>query len=238
MTTGDGLSRGRISSGIKSNALIERTIDFIYAQLPSWRDDPERSAVEAEERLNLQLCKYMNVVARHKFSMVHFNTEEHQAERRRVDISATPAKSIEIHTQRFTKYDPFLVIEGKRLPTPGSGRQMEYVTGGEIRSGGIQRFRLGLHGKLHTTAAMIGYLQSDSAVAWHNQINKWIIEQSTSGTDATCMWSAADQLGPMNADGDTRAASCTSSHERSSGATDRIALRHLWIEMSLDFDAV
>ena len=234
MTVGDGLTRGRIRTGIQPNALVDRTIDFVYAQLPNWRDDPERRPVTAEERLNLQLCKYMNVVAGHEFPMVHFNPEEHQVKRRKVDISATPDETIEIHTHRYTKYDPFLVIEGKRLPTPGSGRTREYVTGGEDRTGGIQRFRLGLHGSLRVTAAMIGYLQADSTITWHKQINDWIKEELTSPTDTTCTWSTADELGPLQTDTDIRAATCTSSHERTDGVSDQISLRHLWIEMSTD----
>lgn len=234
MAAGDGLTRGQISSGIQLNALVDRTIDFVYAQLPNWRDDPDRSPVDAENLLNLQLCKYMNWVARRQFSMVHFNPEEPQVERRKVDISATPDETIEIHTHRYTKYDPFLVIEGKRLPTPGPGRTREYVTGGKSRTGGIQRFRLGLHGNLLATAVMIGYLQSDSTTTWHKQINDWIKEELTSPTDTTCTWSAADELGPLQTDTDVRAAACTSSHERTDGVSDQISLRHLWIEMSTD----
>ena len=39
-------------------------------------------------------------------------------------------------------------MEGKRLPTPGSGREREYVASatGEKPGGGVQRFKLGLHG--------------------------------------------------------------------------------------------
>ncbi|MFH1302979.1 MAG: hypothetical protein ABIK07_18115 [Planctomycetota bacterium] len=228
------LPRGRISSGIQPKTLIDRTIQFVYAQLPHWRDDPDRSTVESEERLNLQLCKYMNVIARHEFPMVYFNSEEHQGRHHKVDISATPDKVIEIHTNRYTKYDSFLVLEGKRLPTPGSGRTREYVTGGESRSGGIQRFRLGLHGNLLETAAMIGYIQSDTAKTWHTRVNNWVDEESVFATDTTCSWSASDGLSTLNVNKGTRTAFCSSSHQRMAGVTNQISLHHLWVEMKTD----
>lgn len=231
MVGDDSSSLGRISSGIAANTLVGQTIDFVYEQLPSWRDDPDRESVMAEERLNLQLCKYLNSVGRNDFPMVNFNPEEHQAPRRKVDISATPIEKLQIKARVFTKYDPFLVLEGKRLPTPGTGRQQEYLTGRAARSGGIQRFRLGLHGNLLTKAAMIGYIQRDEGSDWHVEINGWIDQELTNPTDPTCTWSADDRLGELQPNSLARSSRCGSSHQRTASTTDQVDLDHLWIEM-------
>ena len=78
--------------------------------------------------------------------MAVFHHEEFQTGRRRIDLSVKTEQVIIAGTRKFTKYDPYLVIEGKRLPAPTKDREMEYVTGGQEISGGLQRFKLGLHG--------------------------------------------------------------------------------------------
>ncbi len=227
-------TRGKITLGIEPNSLVERTIEFIYAHLPAWRDHSDRLCEDAEEALNSQLCKHMNVLARQKFSMVHFNVEERQDDgHRKVDLAATPDEAIDIHTNSYTIYDPLLVIEAKRLPTPGTGREKEYLTGFENRSGGVQRFRLGLHGNKLETVAMIGYVQSSSSSHWHQQVNRWISEEIESRTDKTCDWSTADELGTLSLNNELRTALCESSHQRINAVSTQISIRHLWVEMSI-----
>ncbi len=141
---------GRISTGITAEAAALKTLEFIQGNLAAWRDDPERDHVERERNLNSQLCKYLNVAARNSgFAMVHFHHEEPQGSQHAADISANPLDTDWIEGRQYTIiYDPILVLEGKRLPTPGSGRKREYVASasGDKPSGGIQRFKLGLHG--------------------------------------------------------------------------------------------
>src|SRR5205807_4517122 len=103
----------RISEG-PTDALIERTLEFVRAELATWRDDSDRAREEAEERLNAQLCKYLNVAASHRFPMVLFSHEEKQTGTRRVDMSALPRSRGFIGQTHHTIYEPFLVFEGKR----------------------------------------------------------------------------------------------------------------------------
>ncbi len=58
------------------------------------RDDPDRAPEEAEERLNAQLCKFLNVATGDRFPMVLFSHEEKQTGTRRVDLAANPRKGI------------------------------------------------------------------------------------------------------------------------------------------------
>ena len=61
-------SRGRITEG-PTTSLVEQTLVFVFSELASWRDDPDRPPEDAEERLNAQLCKYLNVAASDRFPM-------------------------------------------------------------------------------------------------------------------------------------------------------------------------
>ena len=94
--------------------------------------------------------------------MVHFHHEEPQGVRHSADFSANPIDAGWIEGRQYTKYEPILVMEGKRLPTPGSGREREYVASaaGEKPGGGVQRFKLGLHGAKLSRAGMVGYVQA------------------------------------------------------------------------------
>jgi hypothetical protein len=223
-------SRGRITSGISGNTLIERTLDFVWRELPAWRDDARRSHEEAEERLNAQLCKYLNAASRQRFPMVFFHHEEKQSETRRVDFSALPSECRFVGETFHSIYDPFLVFEGKRLPAPSRDREREYVTGGLRKSGGIQRFKLGLHGAKHETAAIIGYIQEGELVQWLDEVNSWIVALAKVATPGEEEWSASEQLMIFDEDTGKGTARCQSTHTRGGGASiPQIRLRHMWV---------
>jgi len=229
-----GQSSGNITSGITSkNTLALSTINFVYQHLPNWRDDPNRPDENSEDMLNLQLCKFLDSRARHDFPMVRFDREEPQAGRRRVDLAASPVEVTVIGAKTHTIYDPFLVFEGKRLPAPSSDRQKEYVTGLGQRTGGIQRFKLGLHGADMALAAMIGYIQEGSPREWYDEINKWIAELGAGMITDVCIWNDGETLEQIDEDRSKRIASYQSVHSRSgSKASDEIIIYHLWITMN------
>ncbi len=224
-------SRGRISAG-PTDALVEQTLEFVSTELTGWRDDPDRTPEAAEERLNAQLCKYLNVVASRRFPMVHFSHEEKQTGTRRVDLAANPNPAALIGQTYHTIYDPFLVFEGKRLPAPAANREKEYVTGGSEKSGGIQRFKLALHGAQQTTAAMIGYIQKDDAGIWLSLINRWIREAAGGPTASDERWSLDDQLTSLAAHPVLDVATFSSVHKRVGTAiSPEIRIRHIWVVM-------
>lgn len=226
-------SIGKISSGIEDDSLVMKTVGFIQRQLPAWRDGTDRAQEQAENRLNLQLCKFLDSRARSEFPMVRFDHEEYQGGHRSVDLSASPVKPTMIDASLYTIYDPILVIEGKRLPAPSSDREKEYVTGGkEETSGGIQRFKLGFHGAKHETVAMVGYVQNHSLRHWHKQINTWISELADGITQDSCAWHESEKLGMFEEDLQKNVASSQSVHSRSGHvSSNRIIIHHLWIAM-------
>jgi hypothetical protein len=220
-----------ITSGIALNTLVNETLAFVLEQLPSWRDDPERREEESEEKLNSQLCDYLNYRARHSFPMAVFHHEEFQAGRRKIDMSVKTEQAILAGTRKFTKYEPYLVIEGKRLPAPAREREKEYVTGYEVGSGGLQRFKLGHHGASLEVAAMVGYVQQNDPNSWLVAINGWI--KSLDGVDCApgCRWSSGEQLGDYRILKRLRISSSTSKHARTSASTPEIEVHHFWVSM-------
>ncbi len=154
--------------------------------------------------------------------------EEKQGARRRVDVSVCPSSKAIQASLYESIYDPYLVIEGKRLPAPSSDREREYLTGFDEQSGGVQRFRLCLHGRAMSVAVMVGYVQRGEVSEWLDWINNWIDDLARSGEDNTCSWSKRDHLGKLKNNGQTNASRCESRHARV-GGQQIIRLIHLWI---------
>ena len=233
-SSNDVPSHGRITRGATRHTLVEQTLKFVQSELPNWRDDPTRSPEESEERLNAQLCKYLNVASRKKFPMVYFHHEEKQTRDRRVDVSALPAEPKTFGTALYSIYDPFLVFEGKRLPPPKNGtREREYVTGGDAKCGGIQRFKLGLHGAKHETVALIGYVQKGELREWLKTINAWIRDLE-GGQAFEEKWTSTEQLKAFIEKTKLKIAICSSVHPRVGDVVGKsIRIRHLWLKMNL-----
>ncbi len=145
-----------------------------------------------------------------------------------------PVESTPIGAKLHTVYDPILVFECKRLPAPSTDREREYVTGGEaLKSGGLQRFKLGLHGANLAIAAMIGYVQRQSSRHWHERINGWISELVSDAAKDTCDWSSREVLGPLEEDASKGIARCRSIHSRGRQASRKeILIYHLWVTMT------
>lgn len=225
----------QITSGIDQGALALKTIDFVRRQLPDWRDDPHRPYEQSEKKLNLQLCKFLDSSARKIFPMVCFDHEEPQHGRRSVDLAASPVASTVIGAKLHTIYKPILVIECKRLPAPSKDREKEYVTGGENKSGGIQRFKLGLHGGTLDAAVMIGYVQKRSAYEWHHDINKWISELASGSIKDVCVWNSSEMLELLEECESKGFSSYRSVHSRTGRkVSSKIKIHHLWIAMNTE----
>ena len=212
---------------------MHELINFIADELPRWRDHPDRPAQTSETALTSQLCGHLNTAARLStgWDILQFRVEEpdeHQ-KGRKIDLVASPSGStVWIHGRRCTHFDTLLPIECKRLPTPtGTDRdEREYVINRKATTGGIQRFKAGHHGAVHSLAAMIAYVQKETADDWYGRVNGWINELD----GAVVGWTAKDLINQDSANAKTGVASYRSSHAREKRLAD-IELRHLWIEM-------
>lgn len=221
-------SIGRIAKTAICDTLIDQTIDFIWSSLFPWKNDPTRSFVEAEEDLNAQFHNFLQSRANKEFPMVFFQHEQRQEGRRKVDLSAKPAQSVVIHGVGYSRYQPIIVIEGKRLPAPAKSREREYVTGGENVSGGIQRFKLGVHGKEHETVIMLGYIQKRTPQDWYGCINAWISDLAETHPDD---WGVEEKLSEFQNSDTGALAKSFSVHLRTKGCKSRtIRILHFWIK--------
>lgn len=230
-------SIGQLTSGIEPSTgqLILKTISFVHQQLPRWRDDPNRPDEQSEDKLNSQLCKFLDSCARNNFPMVRFDHEDYQSGRRRVDLSASPIESMLIGAKLYTIYDSILVIECKRFPAPPpKNREKEYVTGGADKSGGIQRFKLGLHGAKLNSVVMIAYIQKYSLRYWCRKINEWISELATGTIEDPCVWNESELLEMIDECVPKGISSCKSVHIRTgSTISNNIQIHHFGITMNM-----
>ncbi|SIO55741.1 hypothetical protein SAMN05444166_5135 [Singulisphaera sp. GP187] len=207
-------------------------IDFISAELPHWRDRPERPAVKSETALTSQLCAHLNSSARHSvgWDFLQFRIEEPDevVKGRKIDLVPAPCgTTVWIEGRKHVDFDILLPIECKRLPTPkASDRdEREYVVSQYSTTGGIQRFKEGHHGAAHSLCAMIAYVQENPAKHWDACVCKWINELVDSGQTG---WNAKDVLYLLNDDPATGIAVLRSTHSRPDGLPD-IEIRHLWV---------
>ncbi len=210
-------------------------LEFIADELPRWRDHPERKPETSEPALTDQLCAHLNSAARTSdgWSHVQFRTEVRDEVRheRKIDLTPKPCGAvIVIEGRRHTQFDTLLPIECKRLPTPREKDrdEREYVVTATGSTGGMQRFKFGLHGAAHRDAAMIAYVQEQNFSHWLTQVNGWIRDLS-SETDSA--WSLMDALQPLKDDSAVGLCTLHSHHQRGSGL-EEIALQHLWIKMN------
>ena len=212
---------------------LHALIDFIGHELPRWRDDPERPIKAAETDLTDQLCARLNSVARITSGWDHyqFRTEvpDEVKPGRKIDLVAAACGAIIwIEGRRCTQYVTLLPIECKRLPTPKDNArdEREYVVNRKATTGGMQRFKEGNHGANHSLAAMIAYVQKESADTWFVHVNSWITELSESDD----RWSKNDMLRRDSLIAEFGLTSYRSTHVRGSKLSE-LELRHLWIDM-------
>jgi hypothetical protein len=213
---------------------LHAVIAFIGDELPRWRDRPERNAETSETALTSQLCAHLNSAARHSagWDVLQFRIEEPDERKkgRRIDMVPAPCDAtIWIEGRRYVDFEALLPIECKRLPTPkGPDRdECEYVHSKYSSTGGIQRFKDGLHGGAHELGAMIGYVQEETAEVWHGRVAEWINELVKAGQSG---WSAADSLQIERDDKTSGLAVLHSTHDRGNRLA-KINLVHLWITM-------
>ena len=227
---------GRLSVHVHSaDTFRQELLAFIADELPRWRDRADRPTATAETALTSQLCAHLLGAARRSdgWDILQFRVEETDEQRkgRKIDLAAAPCGgTIWIDGRGHTEFDTLMPIECKRLPTPlGKMRdEREYVFNRHASTGGIERFKKGHHGAAHSLAAMIGYIQTDTAKHWHRCVTKWIKDLCDSTEPG---WTTADQLEMESDHKGLRLAVLGSCHERARGLA-AIELRHLWLQMN------
>jgi hypothetical protein len=209
-------------------------IAFIANELPRWRDHPDRPNKENETSLTEHLCDYLNSVANDStgWSHVQFRTEtsDEVQSGRKIDLTVKPRGcALILEGRRHSQFNSLFPIECKRLPTPqGKDRdEREYVFTKKSTTGGVQRFKFGLHGSTHEFAAMIGYVQEKDFDHWLFAINGWIHDLAN---ETGSQWNDSDLLQRVNQDSTIDVCALYSNHSRPS--LSNCDLRHLWVKMN------
>lgn len=225
---------GRLDRDIHLPSTVKHElVGFIAEELPRWRDHPDRPPASGETTLTEHLCDYLNsaVYNSSTWSHIQFRTEtcDETCGGRKIDLTVKPrAATFIIEGRRHSQFAALFPIECKRLPTPrGKDRdEREYVTNEPGTTGGIQRFKFGFHGAVHTFAAIIAYVQEQSFSYWMTQVNCWIRDLADG---AKSVWSDADSLQVVGDKMSTEVRTLKSEHQRT-GLGD-CELSHLWIRM-------
>lgn len=123
-----------------------------------------------------------------------------------------------------------LTIEAKRLPTPGTYREKEYVAG---NLGGIERFKKEVHAQEISCnlALMVGYIQKENGNHWQNKVNEWINEQIKESSNKNIAWQENDLLTfDKKFSFESKITKYTSTHSRIT--LPNIKLFHYWIDLN------
>lgn len=225
------------SEVLDAGAFHEKIVAFIEQELPVWRDRPELAQVTDEPNLNQSLCLHLDKASRRQcFDSVRFVQEPLQASGRNADIGVMPLDNITVEGICYHDFEQLLPIECKRLPTPPDSRRsdLEYVRGKPPhRTGGIERFKHGLHGPTNRHALMIAYVQAESFNHWLTAINARLGKLATDGADDG-IWNPIEPLTNRSSAHSPEVQRVKSCHRRlcPSCTSDNVEMEHIWLLMN------
>lgn len=209
-----------VPEGASSIGYVEKLILFLEKYLPGFTKERNVSGSQSENDLTELLFRHLTRKARFNSENIEyhyiFQTEKSQKQKkqkghpRRMDMAAR-LNTVDINMEVI------YCIEAKKLPTPGSGREKEYVLG---KGGAIERFKNEEHGlddegSLIRNNGIVAYITKHDFDHWHHQINQWISDAGWQDSEKLVInyFSAICKLSSM--------------HQRISG--DALYLTHFWI---------
>ena len=209
----------------KQNRHIGAIITFIEFYL----DDfiviyfAEYSNIENETGITHELCSFFeSKINEHPFYF-------HHEDRTNPDSGQSPSVDFGVKTRepfgKFKSRQTIFSIEAKRLPTPGSGREKEYVHSPSGKSGGIERFKKEIHGEGLTHSAIFGYVQKENFEYWNKQVNVWI-DELIQDKSQQIEWNEKDKL--LKISFNLWTAKLISNNRRKN---DSIVLYHYWLNL-------
>lgn len=230
----------------KAFEIIEKNI----ANLPSyiqnninWVGLPV--TIKGENLINQAVCDFFNNLSDKHKKIKHITANDvykmsltHQTNDKGHATNDAGVKIIRVTNGNPVAHSyPILRIEGKRLPTPNTKREKEYVQKGEVNDGGvyksdggIERFKMGVHSHELPEAIMLAYIQKHDAAHWHTQVNTWIDEQIAKSSNPTLTWAVQDKLRHKTRLGTVE--KYYSRHERISDSSKNIELHHYWLNLT------
>lgn len=210
---------------IKKGTIKEKLIEFLEETLYKFQEHFKGEVNSSEENLNEQLGKTLSFFSKNQPFIFQAETKQKQSKGidRRVDIGVF---------KHFSDSTPFFTIEAKRLTTSmPSNREKEYVIGSDPTkfSGGIERFKHNVHGVNLDHSAIIGYVQNEDSMYWHNTINYWIQELIDGKIKSSLNWISNDLLNNTCGFTDLKLAKSVSESEKIDQT--KISLNHYFINL-------
>lgn len=213
--------------GPSPNMFFFTVMKFLKSHLPQFAESILQTDIQNENGLNSRLSRFITNAAAGEIFFAERESMEDESH------GSSPATDIGIHL----KIDdcsidaPLItVLEGKRLTKRlGAKRRREYVIGHEndgkhIPCGGIERFKLSIHGRKFKRAGMIGYIQEESPDYWQEQINAWVSDLSS--LQEASKWSENEHLSQITSEGRISVSASTVCRE-----SDQLHLTHLWVDL-------
>jgi hypothetical protein len=119
--------------------------------------------------------------------------------------------------------EPLMVWEAKILSTClGLKREKEYVIGHKF-NGGIERFKIGIHGRGQNKCGLLGFVENNDFDHWNTTINKWIYDLTKTTSD----WKKDEVLSEIESNTDYCVLKSIAHRKE-----DDIYLTHLWIKIN------
>lgn len=227
-------------NNINTNTYVNEVILFIENKLSSFPQYLQNSiilqnlpkTIEGENLITENLCSFFSI--HEKKYTYQFDKQDNYDFQFINQLSGKGHRSYDtgiILANTKGSLGKILVIEAKRLPTPGSNREKEYVEG---NLGGIERFKKEVHSQeIQTSQALIiGYIQNSDSIYWFDKINEWITEQITKSSNPQIFWLEEDCLIQEISFSKPKITKYNSIHSRIN--LGKINLVHYWIDLTLD----
>ena len=202
-------------------------LDIIEASLVDFASRKELRAIQNEKGITNRLCKILNCQ-----KLLYFHHEGMQEERTGIspsmDIEAIAKTSTVFEARLYAKENTLMAVEAKRLPSPPpKSREREYLVGSGANGGGVERFKLGVHGKNAPAWTIVAYLQKHDFASWHTTVNGWLTELACTG-HPPAQWNSSETL-ELVGQGTISARYRSMNTRTCGGQTDVIEITHLWV---------
>ena len=225
--------------------VVDRIEEFLRAALPQILPSlsPLRKNTTKprnEKDLCAELGKRLNFAAHDELFCFYPEDPENESASRTLDYGAYPQVHFYVGSRLLGATDRLYGLEAKRLPTCTSPieqreREREYVVGNwHLRSsarkpisGGIERFKEGLHGTDLERVGMVAFIQKHDPLFWLTEINRWIADLIDSPLDSHhALWADSDKLRQTTSEKIGFSELC-SVHER--GRSPALRITHFWL---------
>jgi hypothetical protein len=201
-------------------------LDTIEKGLLEFADREDCQNIKVEKGITNRLCK---ILSGHKLLYFHHEGVQNEVKgsSASVDLEAIATTDTYFEARLFAREQTLMAIEAKRLPTsPPKKREREYLVGVDKATGGVERFKLGIHGRHSSLCMMLGYVQGGNFDSWRETINGWIDDLSSNGKPEG-FWNAKEKLELIATNAATMR--CRSEHRRQfEGKTDKMEIVHVW----------